>query len=78
MWRGKSSYSKRQFWHVQVSLSVAQSFSDDSAELQNDKAEFLPGLFVTLSTKSDLFLACMFCFPISDHVMIPQRTVSQK
>ena len=24
------------------------------------------------------FLACMFCFPISDHVMIPQRTVPFK
>ena len=34
--------------------------------------------FVTLSTKSDLFLPCMFCFPISDHVMIPHRAVSQK
>ena len=22
------------------------------------------------------FLACMFCFPISDQVMVPQRTVS--
>ena len=29
--------------------------TDDSAELQNDKVEFLPVLFVTPSTKSDLF-----------------------
>ena len=24
------------------------------------------------------FLACMFCFSITDHVMVPQRTVSFK
>ena len=24
------------------------------------------------------FLACMFCFPITDHVTVPQRTISFK
>ena len=24
------------------------------------------------------FLACMFCFPIGDHVIVPERTVSFK
>ena len=24
------------------------------------------------------FLACMFCFPITDHVMLPLKTVSYK
>ena len=24
------------------------------------------------------FLACMFCFPIADHVIVPERTVSFK
>ena len=24
------------------------------------------------------FLTCMFCFPISDHVIVPQRTISTR
>ena len=29
-------------------------------------------------SNSPAFLACMFCFPIADHVMLPQRTISFK
>ena len=30
------------------------------------------------SLTNRLFLACMFCFPIADHVIVPERTVSFK
>ena len=29
-------------------------------------------------SNSPAFLACMFCFPIADHAMLPQRTISFK